>query len=99
MGKDGGNATREMAMYEYKYRLGISDEALEALDLMPKNRRRQIGYALDGLQRTFRGDVKKLKGYDDRYRLRVGDFRIKFRLVKDHIQVYEITDRKDAYGN
>jgi len=88
-----------MARQEYKYRLGISDEALEALDLMPKSRRQQIGYAMDGLQRMFKGDIKKLKGYDDRYRLRVGDFRIKFRLVKDHIQVYEIADRKDAYGN
>jgi mRNA interferase RelE/StbE len=88
-----------MSNDEYKYRLGISDEALEALDLMPKSRRRQIGYALDGLQRMFRGDIKKLKGFDDLYRLRVGDFRVKFKLVKDHIQVYEITDRKDAYGN
>jgi len=88
-----------MAKHEYKYTLGISDEALKALDLMAKSRRRQIGYAMDGMQRTFRGDIKKLKGFEDLYRLRVGDFRVKFRLVKNHIQVYEIRDRKDAYGN
>ena len=88
-----------MARQEYKYTLEISDAALKSLDLMQKNRCRQIGHAMDGLQRTFAGDIKKLKGYVDRYRLRVGDFRVLFRLVKNHIQVYEIADRKDVYGN
>jgi len=93
MGNDEGNAIREMAKHDYKYRFGISDEALEILGSMPKSRRQQIGYAMDGLQRAFRGDIKKLKGYDDRYRLRVGDFRVFFKLVKDEIQVYDIADR------
>jgi len=88
-----------MAKHTYKYRLGIGDEALAALNGMPKSRKRQIGFALDWLQRSFKGDVKKLKGFENLYRLRVGDFRIKFRLVNDYIQVYEIKDRKDAYGN
>jgi mRNA interferase RelE/StbE len=84
---------------DYKYKFGISDEALKSLDTIPRTDRRQIGYAMDGLQQDLRGDIKKLKGFTDIYRLRVGDFRVFFKLVKDHIQVYEITNRKDAYGN
>jgi mRNA interferase RelE/StbE len=85
--------------HEYKYTLQIFDKAMKALDSMSKGNRRQIGYAMDGMQRTFSGDIKKLKGYDNRYRLRVGNFRVMFKLVKNDIQVYDIFDRKDAYAN
>jgi mRNA interferase RelE/StbE len=84
---------------DYKYTLQIFDKARRILESMPKDKRRQIGYAMDVLQRTFGGDIKKLRGYDNRYRLRVGDFRVIFMLVKNDIQVYEIVDRKNAYGN
>jgi mRNA interferase RelE/StbE len=88
-----------MAKHDYKYTLQIFHKAMKALNSMPQRNRRQVGHAIDGMQRAFLGDIKKLKGYDDRYRLRVGDFRVMFMLVKIDIQVYEILDRKDAYGN
>ena len=88
-----------MAKHEYNYTLQIFDKAMKALDAMTKSNRRQIGYAMDGMQRAFSGDIKKLKGYDNRYRLRVGDYRVMFTLVKNDIQVYDIRDRKDAYAN
>ena len=88
-----------MGMNEYKYTLQIFDKAMKALDSMSKSNRRQVGYGMDGMQRTFSGDIKKLKGYDNRYRLRVGDYRVMFMLVKNDIQVYDIRDRKDAYAN
>jgi mRNA interferase RelE/StbE len=86
-------------MEEYKYILIIFDKAMKALNSFSRDDRRRIGHAMDLLQRDFSGDVKKLKGYDDRYRLRVGDFRVMFMLVKNDIGVYEIVNRKDAYGN
>ncbi len=67
---------------EYKYTLEIFDKAMKALDSMPKSNRRQIGYAMDVMQQTFSGDIRKLKGHDNRYRLRVGNFRVMFMLVK-----------------
>ncbi len=90
-----------MIQAEYLYTLQIFDKPMKVLVSMPKTNRRQIGYALDRLQQSFTGDVKKLKGKenDDHYRLRVGDFRVMFRLVKNDIQVYEIVNRKDAYAN
>jgi mRNA interferase RelE/StbE len=43
-------------------------------------------------------DVKKLKGYKDQYRLRVGEFRVLFELQPEHtIVVYAVLPRKKAY--
>ncbi len=90
-----------MIQAKYTFTLQIFEKPMKVLVTMPKTSRRQIGYALDRLQQSFAGDVKKLKGKgnDDRYRLRVGDFRVMFKLVKNDIQVYEIVNRKDAYAN
>lgn len=43
-------------------------------------------------------DIKKLKGYPNNYRLRVGKYRILFKLLEEHvIIVYAILPRKKAY--
>ena len=43
-------------------------------------------------------DVKKLRGYKDQYRLRIGEFRVLFELQPEHtIVVYAILPRKKAY--
>lgn len=42
------------------------------------------------------GDISKLKGRDDQYRLRVGDWRIIFR-QSDVIQIVAILPRGQAY--
>ena len=42
------------------------------------------------------GDISKLKGRNDQYRLRIGDWRIIFRL-KDVIQIVAILPRGQAY--
>jgi mRNA interferase RelE/StbE len=88
-----------MAMYEYKYTLEIREKPLRILDGLPKDLRQQIGYQLDLLQRNFSGDIKKLKGYKDEYRLRVGSYRVLFRLIGSHLIVTSIGDRKDIYGH
>ena len=98
MGKDGGNATREMAKNEYKYTLEFRPTPLKILEALPRDIRRKIGYALDLLQRDLIGDIKKLKGYKFEYRLRVGSYRVRFELIGNHITVYDVGDRKDIYG-
>ncbi len=43
-------------------------------------------------------DIKKLRGYPNHYRLRVGGYRVLFQLQKDHvIIVYAVLHRKKAY--
>jgi mRNA-degrading endonuclease RelE of RelBE toxin-antitoxin system len=59
-------------------RNGDQGRRLAALRGFPEDLRRQIGYALHRLQEDFTGDVKKLKGSKNEYRLRVGDHRVLF---------------------
>ncbi|GBE54754.1 hypothetical protein BMS3Bbin15_00915 [archaeon BMS3Bbin15] len=42
-------------------------------------------------------DVKKLRGYKDTYRLRVGNYRIKFVLMGDELVFYDIDLRGKVY--
>ena len=43
-----------------------------------------------------RGNIKKLSGSDE-WRLRVGDWRVVFRLFGDAAYISDVTDRQDAY--
>jgi mRNA-degrading endonuclease RelE of RelBE toxin-antitoxin system len=79
------------------FELLISDEALEQLRALPKHLRRQIGRRLSILESNFAGDIKKLAGTEHKYRLRVGNHRVLFRLVGKQIQVYAVKDRKEVY--
>ena len=79
------------------YEMEIKEEGLRALRGFPEDLRRQVGYALHRLQKDFSGDVKKLKGSKNEYRLRVGDHRVLFELVGRRIVVYSVGARKDIY--
>lgn len=80
-----------------KYRLSISQAAIEQLRGLPKDLRRNIGFRIEALCEDLQGNVKKLKGQPPRYRLRVGGHRILFTLAGEAIEVYAVKDRKDAY--
>lgn len=80
-----------------KYRLSISQAAIEQLRALPKELRRNIGHRIESLSEDLQGNVKKLTGRPSRYRLRVGGYRILFTLAGETIEVYAIKDRKDAY--
>jgi mRNA interferase RelE/StbE len=64
---------------------------------LPKDARRLIGAKLDRAQQDLTGDVKKLKGFKNKYRLRAGNYRVLFELEGDVIVVYNVGDRKDIY--
>jgi mRNA-degrading endonuclease RelE of RelBE toxin-antitoxin system len=80
-----------------RYRIEISQKALEQLRSLPKDLRQKIGRRIEVMREDLRGDVLKLKAKSNRYRLRVGSHRVLFALAGDAIQVYAIKDRKDAY--
>lgn len=42
-------------------------------------------------------DIKKLKGYKNIYRIRVGDFRIKFKKEESLIKVFDVERREKAH--
>jgi mRNA-degrading endonuclease RelE of RelBE toxin-antitoxin system len=52
---------------------------------------------MEALCTDLQGDVAKLKAHDNRYRLRVGSYRVLFVLAGNRIQVYAVKNRKEAY--
>jgi len=84
-------------MADIHYTLSISEEALDQLRALPREHRRRIGARLTQLQTNLSGDVKKLTAKERKYRLRVGDYRVLFRLEGRRISVYAVKDRKEAY--
>jgi mRNA interferase RelE/StbE len=79
------------------YEIEIKAEAKAALKGLPEDVRREIGYRLHLLQQEFSGDVKKLRGSRNEYRLRIGSHRVLFELVGKRIVVYALGQRKDIY--
>ncbi len=65
---------------DVSYSLLISEEAREQLRALPKPLRRNIGQRLDALRVGLAGDVRKLTAREHKYRLKVGNYRILFRL-------------------
>ena len=51
----------------------------------------------DGIEKLPFGDVKKLKGYQSEFRLRIGDLRVLFTLEEDRIIINDIKPRGEAY--
>ena len=79
------------------YEMEIKNEAKAALRALPDDVRRLVGYRLHCLQQDFSGDVKKLKGSKNEYRLRFGSHRVLFELVGQRIVVYSVGPRKNIY--
>ena len=80
-----------------RYEMDIKDEAKALLRALPEGIRREIGFRLHLLQQSFAGDVKKLRGSRNEYRLRVGNYRVLFELEGNRIAVYTLGPRKDIY--
>lgn len=56
------------------YRISIKKPAKKFIDKLPKNEKLRVIKAIERLPEGE--DIKKLKGHDNIYRLRVGDYRI-----------------------
>jgi len=80
-----------------RYAVILTDEVKAKLHAMPLPLRREVGHKLFLLEDGFSGNVKKLKGSENEYRLRVGNFRVLFELENRTITVYAVGNRKDIY--
>ena len=69
----------------------VAVKHIEDLDKISKQR---IKTAIEKL--PF-GDIKKLKGYQNDYRLRVGNLRVLFSLENDIITIKDVLPRGQAY--
>lgn len=66
----------------------------KAMKFIKKQERKQQERLLKSIYSLPFGDVKKMKGEDDLYRLRVGDFRLLFKLSlqSNEITLIDVTD-------
>ena len=83
------------------YRLLIKPSAAKEIDKVGfKKDRRRIVQKIGGLAAEPRpSGAEKLAGYDDRYRVRQGNYRIVY-LIDDarlELTVYKVGHRKDVY--
>jgi len=85
-----------------KYNIELAPLAQRQLKKLPQQIQKKILQELESLnpQVTDAG-IKKIKGMDDLYRLRVADYRIIYQIEHDIllILVLKIGHRKDVYNN
>lgn len=80
-----------------RYTVVLTDEVKARLHALPLSLRREIGHKLFLLEEDLSGNVKKLKGSRNEYRLRVGDYRVIFELEGRTVTVYAVGNRKNIY--
>ncbi len=94
-----GEKNREKS-FSLTYHVEISKPALKEMLRLPLVIYKRVEKAINELETTPRPvGCKKLKGYSDRYRIRLGNYRIVY-IIKDkilYITIIGISDRKDAY--
>jgi mRNA interferase RelE/StbE len=84
-----------------KHLVFIEAKAQKQLKKVPERDRERIVEVLYTLEKegfSARLDIKKLRGYQRHFRVRTGDYRLRFELSSDQtIVVYSISQREKAY--
>jgi mRNA interferase RelE/StbE len=81
------------------YEVTLLSAAARDLRRLPVDVRSRLLRALSSLKEPRQSGTKKLQGSDDRWRLRVGDYRIIYRIVdaEQKVIVVRIAHRRDVY--
>lgn len=69
-------------------------KAVKYINSSDKNTKQRLKKAIENI--PF-GDIKKLSGFENEYRLRVGELRVLFTLENDTVIVNEIGSRGEIY--
>ena len=74
-----------------------TDKAKGELRQIDKQQAMAILHALTDYAKTGQGDIKRLRGSTD-WRLRVGDYRVRFEILRDDIlRILHVKHRREAY--
>lgn len=82
------------------YTLTIDPSAQKQLAKLDRATQRRVASVIDDLAETPRpSGVRKIQGAEDLYRIRVGDYRVIYRIVdrKLVVLIVRIAHRRDAY--
>ena len=75
-----------------------SDESQEDLAALDQGIARRVKVAVERFADSGLGDVKKLQGISPpEFRLRVGDFRVRFHIEGEVLRILSVLNRKNAY--
>ena len=84
-----------------KYAVAFTKKAMKAFLRLPKVFQDNIIKKLDVLSDSPHDacNIKKLYGYDGCYRLRVGDYRVLYRIISEKvvIEIINVAHRREAY--
>jgi mRNA interferase RelE/StbE len=83
-------------MYE---RIVITEQAKKDLSKLDKITNERILRGLLKLKTNQQVDLRKLRGTEDEWRLRVGDYRVRLKISREEIIIYALSvkHRRDAY--
>jgi mRNA interferase RelE/StbE len=82
------------------YRIEIKASASKELNKLSQQMIPEIVAAIEKLaEDPYPQGVKKLKGFDQIYRIRVGEYRVVYNILKSRliIEIIRVRHRKDAY--
>ena len=75
-----------------------TETALEDMEALDKGIARRVKQSVERFAEIGAGNVKKLQGIDPpEYRLRVGDYRVRFHLDEEIVRVLRVRNRREAY--
>ena len=75
-----------------------TETALEHMAALDRGIARRVKQAVERLADTGAGNVKRLQGIDPpEYRLRVGDYRVRFHREGETIRILRVRNRREAY--
>ena len=78
--------------------IGWTEASLEDMATLDKGIARRVKQSVERFAATGAGSVKKLQGVNPpEYRLRVGDYRVRFELDTETVRVLRVRNRREAY--
>lgn len=80
-----------------KYQVKFKRQAIKDLRSLSPNIKERILAKIMGMEDELQGDIKKLTNFTPEYRLRVGTFRVLFKIDGEILRIYRVKHRRDAY--
>lgn len=75
-------------------KIQITKTAIKSIKRLDTPTRERI---LNAINKLPLGDIKRLQGYSNYYRLRIGDFRVIYSSENDTITISDVLPRGEAY--
>lgn len=85
------------------FKIVIHQKIVKSLDYLEKSHQKKLAAFIEILKEIplpyKRFDIKKLKGYDNRFRVRLGDFRLIYEIDKEQmlVLILKLERRKHVY--